>query len=69
MAVALWWKSKPFWKNVQMQEGKRKSRKFSEEEGMLLWNLLAQSHLHIASFFLALELNIYTECFFVIDIL
>jgi len=32
MAVALWWKSKPFWKEVQKQEAKRKSRKFSEEE-------------------------------------
>ena len=36
MAVALWWKSKPFWKEVQKQEAKRKSRKFSEEEGVLL---------------------------------
>eukprot|EP00112_Aurelia_sp_Birch-Aquarium-sp1_P010423 Seg2224.2 transcript_id=Seg2224.2/GoldUCD/mRNA.D3Y31 product="Lysine-specific demethylase 8" protein_id=Seg2224.2/GoldUCD/D3Y31 len=31
MAVALWWKSKPFWKNVKDEE-KRASRKFTEEE-------------------------------------
>ena len=38
MAVALWWKSKPYWKEVQMREGKRKSRKLTDDEGMFLWN-------------------------------
>eukprot|EP00794_Sanderia_malayensis_P009959 gene9959-10979_t len=32
LAVALWWKSKPFWKEVLNKEGKKKVKKFTKEE-------------------------------------